>query len=44
MAKQREKSDASGKDSDRTQILSAAGQKPLILKKARFDGSTLSRP
>jgi transcriptional regulator with PAS, ATPase and Fis domain len=36
MAKQGEKSDKSGKDSDRTQVLSAASQKPLILKKARF--------
>ena len=36
MAKRGEKSDASGKNSDRTQVLSAAGQKPLILKKARF--------
>jgi DNA-binding NtrC family response regulator len=36
MVKQGEKSDKSGKDSDRTQLLSAGGQKPLILKKARF--------
>jgi DNA-binding NtrC family response regulator len=36
MSKQGEKPDRSGKDGDRTQVLSAAGQKPLILKKARF--------
>ena len=36
MAKQGAKSDRSGKDTDRTQVLSPSGQKPLILKKARF--------
>ncbi len=36
MAKRGEKSDAAGKDRDRTQLLSAAIQKPLILKRARF--------
>ncbi len=36
MAKKGEKSDAAGKDRDQTQLMSAAIQKPLILKKARF--------
>jgi DNA-binding NtrC family response regulator len=36
MAKQGEKGNAFGKDRDQTQLLPAATQRPLILKKARF--------